>query len=152
MTIDVWQGCAGYWQPLFIREHLLPLGHAAWGGYITQGRGVVMCEVVVQSPNSFDWSRDRAPHHIRFLGQTQVPTYLRGQGLTSDAITALMESVQTYPPEQDVLLLISHGGQAQVTWLQNLAIAPPDCYRQVCARRDEFTVAHPPGDPNDPRP
>jgi hypothetical protein len=38
MQSDLWQGYCGYWQDHFIRENLLPLGHAAWQGFITQER------------------------------------------------------------------------------------------------------------------
>jgi hypothetical protein len=44
---SVWQGCFGYWQNLFIRENLLSLENAAWQGFITQGRGMVVCDVVM---------------------------------------------------------------------------------------------------------
>jgi hypothetical protein len=42
---DAWQGCCGYWSNHFIRENLLSLGHAAWQGFTTQGRGMVVCNV-----------------------------------------------------------------------------------------------------------
>lgn len=52
MHSDLWQGYCGYWQNRFIRETLIPLGHAAWQGFITQGRGMVVCDVVMPMTRS----------------------------------------------------------------------------------------------------
>ena len=55
LPVDIWQGCSGYWQSAFIRENLLPLGHAAWQGYRTHGQGLVVCDVEVVAATSVDW-------------------------------------------------------------------------------------------------
>ncbi|MBD2261322.1 hypothetical protein [Pseudanabaena sp. FACHB-2040] len=136
---DLWQSHSGYWQPLFIRENLLPLGHAAWAGYTTQGRGLVVCDVVGNCA-TLDWRRDAVCYSLRFVPLVNAPAYLRLQGLPSDRIERLITAVQTYSPERDLLLVLSSGGQPEVSWLQNLAIAPPACYCQVCARWEEFNV------------
>ena len=66
LPIEVWQGCSGYWQSAFIRENLLPLGHAAWQGYLAQGRGLVVCDVEVVEAASVDWSGDVVKYEIRY--------------------------------------------------------------------------------------
>ncbi len=145
---DLWQGRSGCWQPLFIREYLLPLGHAAWAGYTNQGRGMVACEVMGKLAG-LDWRREVVRYSLRFIPLVEATAYLRCQGLPGDRIERLIAAVQTYPPDRDLLLLISNGGHPQVTWLRNLAIAPPDCHRQVCDRWAEFTLEPTPEEMHD---
>lgn len=125
---DLWQSCSGHWQPLFIREHLLPLGHAAWAGYTTHGRGLVACEVRGNLA-TLDWRREVVRYSLQFVPLVGAAAYLRCQGLPGDRLEHLMAAVQTYSPDCDLLLVISSGGHPEVNWLQNMAIAPPDCHR-----------------------
>ena len=135
---SIWQGCFGYWQPLFIREHLLPLGHAAWQGFLAQGRGIVACEVEVADAAAVDWTGERVPYTLCFIPQAQTLEYLQSLKLEAAFIARLQALVQTYKPEQDLLLSLRSNGPVDINLLHNLAIAPPDCYRQVCNRWDEF--------------
>jgi hypothetical protein len=137
--VDVWQGCSGNWQPAFIRENLLPLGHAAWRGYLAQGRGLVACEVVA-AVASVDWSRDVVQYQTRYIPAVAVPNYLEARGLKAESVDRLMETVQTYAPDCDVLIALGGHGPFEIDWLRNLAIAPPDCYHQVCDRWGEFNL------------
>ncbi len=43
--ISLWQSRSGSWQYTFVQENFLSLGHAAWQGYLTYGRGIVACEM-----------------------------------------------------------------------------------------------------------
>lgn len=138
--VDVWQGCWGHWQPAFIRENLLPLGHAAWQGYLTDGRGIVASEVEVVDATTVDWSGDVVRYSLQYIPAAAVPAYLESHHLSADFIHRLMNTVQTYAPDQDVLMAIGGNGPIEIDWLRNLAIAPPDCYRQVCDRWDEFDL------------
>ncbi|GAB4350871.1 MAG: hypothetical protein OHK0047_44820 [Leptolyngbyaceae cyanobacterium] len=45
-TNDLWQGNFGYWQNCFIQHNLLTIGYRAWIGYASQGRGMVVCDIV----------------------------------------------------------------------------------------------------------
>jgi hypothetical protein len=138
--VDVWQGCSGYWQSAFIRENLLPLGHAAWQGYLAQGRGLVVCDVEVVEAPSVDWSGDVVKYEIRYIPAVEVPGYLKAQGLKVDYVNRLMDTVQTYCPEGELIIAISGDSPIEINWLRNLAISPPDCYRQVLNRWDEFAL------------
>ncbi|MEO1744301.1 MAG: hypothetical protein AAFR99_21175, partial [Cyanobacteria bacterium J06629_9] len=91
-SADVWQGCSDYWQSAFIRENLLPLGHAAWQGYLAQGRGLVVCDVEVLEAASVDWSRDVVKYKARYIPAATVPDYLKAQGLQSDSVNRLMDN------------------------------------------------------------
>ncbi|MBE9079567.1 hypothetical protein IQ241_20080 [Romeria aff. gracilis LEGE 07310] len=137
---SVWQGCFGYWQPLFIQTNLLPLGHAAWQGYVTQGQGLVSCNVEVIDAKILDWSRDVVRYNIRFIPAGEMPIYLRSHLVKANFTERLMATVQTYHPDQDILIAICSDGQININLLQNLAISPPDCYRQVRNRWEEFAL------------
>ena len=138
--IDVWQDCSGYWQSAFIQENLLPLGHANWKGYLTQGRGLVVCDVEVFKGVSVDWSSDVVKYEARYVPAVAVSDYFKTQGLTADYLGHLMDVVQTYRPEGELLIAIAHGGSVEINWLCNLAISPPDCYQQICNRWIEFNL------------
>jgi len=140
LPIEVWQGCSGYRQSAFIRENLLPLGHAAWQGYLAQGRGLVVCDVEVVEAASVDWSGDVVKYEIRYIPVVEVPGHLQAHGLQAGDRDRLMEVVQTYCPEQEILTAIAQAGSVEINWLRNLAISPPDCYHQVCNRWDEFAL------------
>ncbi|MEM6452216.1 MAG: hypothetical protein AAF703_18125 [Cyanobacteria bacterium P01_D01_bin.105] len=140
---DVWQSCSDYWQSAFIRENFLPLGHAAWQGYLVQGRGLVICDVKVVEALSVDWSSDVVKYQIRYIPSAKMPDYLQAQGLMADDVSRLMDAVQAYRPEGELLIGIAHEESVEIDWLRNLAISPPDCYQQVCNRWVEFNIASP---------
>jgi hypothetical protein len=50
----------------------------------------------------------------------------------------LVATIARYHPQREMMLLIQSGESVEVLWLQNLAITPPECYRQVFDRWDEF--------------
>ncbi|MEO0942842.1 MAG: hypothetical protein AAFY30_14950 [Cyanobacteria bacterium J06642_12] len=137
---DVWQGCSGYWQSAFIRENLLPLGYAAWRGYLARGRGLAICDVEVSETASVDWSRDVVPYQVRYIPAVEMPDYLNAQGLKADYVERLMDVVQTYRPEGELLIAIARESPIEVNWLRKLTISPPECYQQVCNRWDEFDL------------
>jgi hypothetical protein len=140
---DIWQGDCGYWQNRFIRENLLPLGHAAWQGFITQGRGMVVCDVVLVDAESVDWNSDIVEYTIRFVPLPDVAAYLQTLSLEATLIERLIDTVQTYDPDQAILLLINEDGRADINLLQHLAISPADCYQQMQRRWSEFQLADP---------
>lgn len=140
---DRWQSCNVPWQSAFVRENLMPLGHGAWQGYLTQGRGLVICEVEgVAGLNvaALNWCRDVVRYRIQYRPIAAIRPYLIACGLPADVVDRLLAVVHTYAPEQEILLALSHSGSMEVDWLRNLAITPPDCYRQVCDRWDEFNL------------
>lgn len=143
---EVWQGYCGYWQNQFIRENLLPLGHAAWQGFITQGRGMVVCDVTIVEDESVDWNSDIVEYTVRFVSLSDVSVYLQTLNLEATLIERLIDTVQTYDPAQSVLLLINEDGRADINLLQNLKVSPVDCYQQVQRRWVEFQLDQSTGD------
>ncbi|QZZ20571.1 hypothetical protein J5X98_25635 [Leptothermofonsia sichuanensis E412] len=140
---SLWQGCFGYWQNLFIRENLLPLGHAAWKGFLTQGRGMVVCEVAIVDARSVDWNSDIVKYTVRFVPLSDVSAYLQTLSLEATLIEHLIDMVQTYDPAHAILLLIDENGRADINLLQHLAISTADCYQQMQQRWSEFQLEAP---------
>ena len=143
--IDTWQGCREHWQSAFIRENVLFLGHAAWQGYLTHGRGFVACEIAIaDDAASVDWRGDAVPYRIQYIPAVACPAYFEFNHVPADCIHRLISVGQTYDPDREILTAIGgnglRNGPIEIDWLRNLAIAPPDCYRQVCDRWEEFTL------------
>ncbi|MFQ3618754.1 MAG: hypothetical protein SNJ57_13535, partial [Cyanobacteriota bacterium] len=153
----VWQGLLGYWQNLFIHQNMLMLGYAAWQGYTTQGRGLLVCRMAIAHPHTMDWSLETAPFSAQFVALARVPEFLRSLAvevqliqpdlLDEAAIARLMEAIAQHDPTQSIVLLIENNGTVDINLLQHLAISPADCHRQVEQRRAEFlpqfTAFHP---------
>lgn len=140
LPISHWQGCSGSWQAAFIRENFLPLGHAAWQGYLIEGRGMVACEMEVVDATTIDWSGDVVRYSLQYIPTIAVPLYLQPYHLPANFIHRLMDTLQTYSPVREILISVSNDEQIEIDWLRNLAIAPRDCHRQVCNRWDEFDL------------
>ena len=102
---SVWQGCFGNWQPLFIREYWLPIGHLAWQGFLRQGPGMVVCEVHAATA-TVDWSRTAVPYTARFVPQADLSTCWHDLGLAADQQVAVADAIATYDPTQDAVLLL----------------------------------------------
>ncbi|MBW4460023.1 MAG: hypothetical protein KME47_07260 [Nodosilinea sp. WJT8-NPBG4] len=144
MRIDtsVWQGCFGDWQPLFIREYWLPIGHIAWQGFLQQGRGMVLCEVHT-STATVDWSCTAVPYTARFVTAGALADCCHGLSLTADQLPAVAEAIATYDPAQDAILLLMGNSHPYVSCLKGWAVPPPECSRQMGDRHAEFTVLQP---------
>ncbi len=137
---DVWQGNCSYWQDDFIRENLLPLGHSAWQGFMAQGRGVVVCDVALVEDESVDWNSDIIDFTVRFIPLSDISAYLQTLDLEATLVKRLIETVQTYDPNQAILLLINENGWVDINLLQHLAISPVECYQQMQRRWSEFQL------------
>lgn len=135
---ELWQGCFGYWQNRFIHHNILILGYTAWIGYLNQGRGMVVCEVVDAIPPSIDWSVDTVIFNRTFIPQAQVARYLEALELENKVDTALLNAIATYDPTEAIVVLVIGSGAVDINLLQHLAIAPADCYQQVQRRWAEF--------------
>lgn len=137
---ELWQGYFGYWQNLFIRENLLPLGHATWQGFITQRRGMVVCDMAIIDAGSVDWSSDIVGYTVQFVPLSNVSGYLQSLSLEENLIERLIDTARTYDPAQQILLLINENGRPDINLLQQLAISPTECYQQMQQRWSEFQL------------
>lgn len=144
----VWQGCFGDWQPLFIRENWLALGHGAWEGFLRQGRGVMLCEVEGITA-AIDWGVDPVLYAAEFVAQAALLNRWQTLGLASEHWPALEAVVADYDPAQDIVLLLLGDSCPYVTHLKGWAVPPPECFRQLGAsqsdpsqnRQAEFNLA-----------
>ncbi len=116
----------------------MTLGHTAWQGYLTHGRGLLACKVAVTEralPSmSIDFMRDNA----RYVLAAEVAACLNRHDLKADIANRLISKVQTYCPNQEILVFMERKGEITISLLTNLAISPPNCYQQVCNRWEEF--------------
>ena len=136
----VWQGHFGYWQPLFIHENLLAIGHAAWEGWLQHGRGLVSCDVNLPATGALDWGADVADYHLQFLPTVAAIAQVQRLELQTEECAALEQMLATYSPTDAIVLLLTGSGQVQINCLRNLAIAPADCYAQMRQRWQEFQL------------
>ena len=88
-----------------------------------------------------DWRGDTVPYRIQYIPAVEYLAYFEANHVPEDGIHRLMSVAQTYDPDRDILTAIGGTGPIEIDWLRNLAIAPADCYRQVCDRWEEFTLA-----------
>ncbi|HHP7230579.1 MAG TPA: hypothetical protein ACFCUY_06940 [Xenococcaceae cyanobacterium] len=139
---SVWQSSFSNWQPLFIRENLLPLGHTAWQGFLSQGRGMVVCSLAVEDILSINWSLDLVEYKAYFLAESEMAGYLQLLNLESREVAILIDRVQNYNPETELLLLINQNGRIEINLLQNMAVSPIECHRQLEQRQSEFQLDH----------
>ncbi|MUG92619.1 hypothetical protein F7734_09195 [Scytonema sp. UIC 10036] len=138
MRNEFWQGYFGYWQNRFIHHNILTIGYTAWNGYLNAGKGMVVCDVVDAIPTAIDWSVDTVSFNRAFIPQAQVTLYLQALELEKDAVTALHKAIATYDPTQEMVILLVGNGAVDINLLQNLAISPAECYKQVQQRWAEF--------------
>ena len=143
MRNDLWHSYSGYRQNPFIRENLLPLGHTAWKGFTTRGRGMVVCNVAIVEDESVDWNTDIIEYAVHFVALSDVSAYLQTFNLKATLIERLIDTILTYNPVQQILLLINKNGRAEINLLQNLAITTIDCYQQMQWRWSEFQLDSP---------
>ena len=143
---SIWQNSDDNWQSLFIRENFLSLGHNAWQGFCTQGRGIVICHLAVEDMSSINWSLDLVEHKAYFLNELEAAIYLQLLNLKEREIALPIDKVCNYNPETEMIVLIKENSSICLTLLQNMAISPPNCYQQVQQRQSEFQLTiSPPG-------
>ena len=53
----------------------------------------------------------------------------------------ILDAVDKYNPEQDVILLLESGTRVSFFYLKNLPITPPECYQRVKQAWSEFQLS-----------
>ncbi len=133
------QCCLGPWQNHFIQQNILSIGYQAWQGFSVCGRGLVSCAVDLPT-TLVDWRIAVVPYHLQFIPVAQLESCLDPLELDFLTIRDLLPIVCTYQPHQELIVLLAGGGQVEIDWLKNMAIAPQSCYEQVQQRWLEFQV------------
>ncbi len=133
-----WQGNFGYWQKSFIHANLMMIGYYAWQGFLQSGRGVVVCDVDRKWTDSRNTGLEVIPFQAKFIAEQELIKSVQDFSLDKDLISVLVQSVGKYTPSQEIVLLMNLNQQIEINLFQNLNIFPPDCYKQVSRRWEEF--------------
>ena len=134
------QGNFRHWQNLFIHQNILTIGYIAWNGFLTVGRGIVVCDVDLPVNTPVNWQTDTVGHHLQFITELSVIDYLQRLELERSVISNLLPIIANYNPTQQIIILLTGDGQIEIDLLERLAIPPVDCYDQVCQRWGEFQL------------
>lgn len=129
------------WQQTFIAGNTIVLGYNAWLSYCKSGRGLLVC-----SADSPKLTITGATFDVSFITRSRLAPFLNAWLQTSDTVlmqnhsqtVPILEAVDRYDPEADVILLLEAEGQATFFCLEPLPVSPPDCYAKVCDRQSEF--------------
>jgi hypothetical protein len=138
MRDDRWQKDDCHWQPQLIHHNIFLLGYGAWHGYLHRGRGLLVCDVVDSVLPSIDWQIDFVRFDQRFISQAESASYLRKLQLEQVVINEVERAISAYIPSQEIVLLIHGNQELEINLLQNLAVSPVDCAKQVHQRWEEF--------------
>ncbi len=140
--------------------NFLLIGYAAWKGFIESGRGCVLCYIyevglsssasakkfsflfpsIMGRSKSIQSAENLSPGditNIHFVTKPNLTAYLNEWILGKEAIRLILEEVDKYNPETDVIMLIKIGSQIEINVLP-FAISPSECYKRVCDKWDDF--------------
>ncbi|PZV13705.1 MAG: hypothetical protein DCF20_14665 [Pseudanabaena sp.] len=125
------------WQSQFIRENFLLIGYHTLRGVATSDKGITVCIVDIP-PTNFKPSFHIWQFRTQFISAEFASTYLLEMGISSRQIPSLVQAINSYDPQQEIILAMNTDQNIEIYYLQNLKISPTECYKQVCDRWDEF--------------
>jgi hypothetical protein len=117
-----WHGYGEDWVPHFIHEYQIEISSQAWSGYQTQGKGMMICEVDCPRKGLI-WDFKTARHHFSYTALMASIQHLERLELGKDEVSNLTQSLQTYQPDQEAIVLITGKGEILVAMMRNLALA-----------------------------
>ena len=129
------------WQQDFIATNLLAIGYNAWNGYLKIGRGVIVC-----STNSPLLDRLGETFKTHFVPRPRLAAFLNAWLATPDTVILqghhlnghILDAVDNYNPEQDVILLLESGTRVSFFYLKHLPITPLESYQSINQVWSEF--------------
>jgi hypothetical protein len=129
------------WQQRLIETNLLIIGFNAWNGYLKAGRGAVVC--TTNSPLLDNFGETFKTH---FVSRPRLAAFLNTWLAAPDTVilqghfinSHILEAVDRYNPETDLVLLLESDDHANFIYLRNLPITPHQCYQQVYQEWAEF--------------
>ena len=139
---EMWQRQCS--QDDFIHENLLVIGYVAWQGFMQLGSGLTVCNLDASAMNRQIKQMTIDPFITQFVPAAKGYAFLQRYGIAAEAIARIQLAIEQYDPQQDLVLLQIAQHQTKIYLLQNLAITPPDCHRQVCHRWEEFMTIEKP--------
>jgi hypothetical protein len=132
------------WQESFVATNLLVLAYNAWCGFLAGERGTVVCSL--QSPH-LGLTGERFEAH--YVPRSRLAPFLNAWLALPDTViqnhhhitSHILQAVDGYNPETDVILLLESGNQASFLYLRHLPIPPPQGYEIICKSWEEFQLA-----------
>ncbi len=132
------------WQQEFIATNFLALGYNAWAGYLNGERGAVICST--HAPTLGIAGESFKVHYVR---RSRLAPLLNAWLAAPDTVILrhhfmnahVLEAVETYAPETELVFLLESFRQVTFFYLKNLPITPPQCYEHVCKSWEEFQPA-----------
>lgn len=117
------------------------IGYNAWNAYLKTGRGVVVC-----TTNSPLLDRVGETFKTYFVPRPRLAAFLNAWLTTPDTVilqghhmnSHILDAVDNYSPEQDVILLLESDNKVSFYYLKNLPITPPESHKRVCFAWSEF--------------
>ncbi|MCH2047415.1 MAG: hypothetical protein MK289_02620 [Trichodesmium sp. ALOHA_ZT_67] len=129
------------WQQEFISTNLISIGYNAWQGYLSSQRGLIIC-----STNSPLIGASGETFKVHFVPRNNLVPLLNAWLKAPDTVPLkihfmnahILEAVDNYNPEKDVVFMLESGSYVTFFYLTNLPISPPSCYQQVVKIWNEF--------------
>lgn len=129
------------WQHLFVTTNLLTIGYNAWVGYLTGGKGALICSL--NNPHLGITGETFKTHYV---SRSLLAPFLNAWLAAPDTVILrhhfmnahILEAVDTYNPAKELVFLLESFNQATFFYLKNLPITPPKCYEQICKTWEEF--------------
>ncbi|MDE5092055.1 MAG: hypothetical protein O4861_11610 [Trichodesmium sp. St16_bin4-tuft] len=129
------------WQQEFISTNLISIGYNAWQGYLSSQRGLIIC-----STNSPIIGASGETFKVHFVPRNNLVPLLNAWLKAPDTVPLkthfmnahILEAVDNYNPEKDVVFMLESGSYVTFFYLTNLPISPPSCYQQVIKIWNEF--------------
>lgn len=131
------------WQQAFISTNLLAIGYNAWVGYLSGERCAVIC-----STNTPQLGVCGETFKAHFVPRSRLAAFLNAWLASPDTVLLqrhfmnayILQAVDKYNPQTDVVFLLEGGNQATFFYLTNLPITPPKCYQILCKEWAEFQL------------
>ncbi|MFK8186257.1 MAG: hypothetical protein AB8B99_23010 [Phormidesmis sp.] len=128
------------WQQSFVSTNLLTLGYNAWCGFLAGQRGAVVCSL-----NSPQLSIAGESFQTYYVPQSRLEPFLNAWLAMPDTaihhhhVTShIIQAVEGYQPQTDVILLLESGDRASFLYLQNLPVSPSESHTRICNQWDDF--------------
>jgi hypothetical protein len=125
------------WQPAFVHYNFPVIGYCAWKGFKRTGWGLLLCHVEPPPANSelrlYSWN-----FTTQYVSGQYVADCLLELEISPVNAAALVQEIEQYNPQKEIMLVTHSGKSVEVLWLKNLASTPSECYYQVSDRWEEF--------------
>ncbi|MCW6034915.1 hypothetical protein K4A83_01315 [Spirulina subsalsa FACHB-351] len=139
---DLWQRNSPYWQDAFVQQNLILLAYTAHCGYLSQGRGLLVCEITEKIPRTINWQLEQVKFTQRFIAQNEAACHFQQINLEWEAIPDLIQAIATYDPTYEIIVSLQGNDTVEVHCLQSKT---PLCtiHDQVRRRWSEFHLENP---------